>query len=345
MAYKRITLTLLFLLSFSSLYTQDNSRQEEVEKLRREVRTKYILYDKEADFEYILSAKYDGIIITKVKYKSKKPSAVIIPDTIEEVKVVGIYSKINKKRESELFPPFVAMVVLPNNISSLPPSLFSHCVKLQKVLLPSFLTSIGEDLFFDCEALKSVTFPSSLKEVRFNAFNSCLALEEVTIPEGVQVIASHAFDNCIKLKTVSLPNSIQKIGDAAFSNCRLLTSIALPASLTTIEESVFYNCESLKEVSFGSAIVAIEKNAFYSCRSLESVTLPATLKVIEECAFYDCSKLKVLECPSLEEIDNTLLTTSLEKNSVKLGKNAFYGCRLLSLKVRLLLKKLGCDYL
>ena len=100
------------------------------------------------------------------------------------------------------------------------------------------------------------------------------------------------------------------IGKDAFSNAGYLCSVKLAEGPEEIGIKAFYSCENLKTIILPDSLTAIRRSAFNRCTNLEEIAFPEGLKQIGAEAFFIC-KLKSIKLPlGLEE----------------LGKGAFSGC-------------------
>ena len=149
-----------------------------------------------------------------------------------------------------------------SNVTSVFPSAFQNCQKLQDVSIP-YVSYIGD-----------------------NAFNSCQSLQEISFPVLSRVDSS-AFAQCSKLTSVSVP-SLSSIGANAFASCKALSVIDLPL-VSFIPQAVFANCTSLTDVSLPEAST-IGTNAFQSCWALSTLSLPK-VSFISASAFRYCFNL------------------------------------------------------
>jgi hypothetical protein len=208
--------------------------------------------------------------------------------------------------------------------------------------IPDSVTTIGESAFSHCESLTSITIPDSVTAIGDWAFSGCTGLTSVTLPAGITSIGDGAF-YCTGLTSITIPDSVTAIGNGAFSYCSGLTSVTLPAGVTAIGNSVFWGCESLTSITVDSsnpnysseAGVLFDKNktiliqypakktgtctipdsvavigdwAFSYCTGLTSIAIPAGVTAIGDFAFYDCSGLTEIHNKSAvpQEIDTTV---------------------------------------
>jgi hypothetical protein len=216
--------------------------------------------------------------------------------------------------------------MIPNSVTHISKSAFSHCDFLTGVTIPGSVTNIGEQAFYGCGTLTGVTIPGSVACIGGGAFSWCTALASVAILAGVTDIGYSTFSDCGALTSVTLPDTVTNIGMLAFSSCTSLTSIAvsennpkyastggvlfnknrttliqypgglsgpytIPAGVTSIGEHAFVRCYFLTGVTFPDGVASIGESAFALCTSLTSVTLPASVTFIGEWGFGACDQL------------------------------------------------------
>lgn len=204
-------------------------------------------------------------------------------------------------------------VVLPKNITMLPPSMFLECSRLESIQIPksvTFLcgsslaktglksitipdsvTAIDTQVFSGCSNLVSVKLPAQLISVDYGAFEDCIALKELIFPATTQTIGYNAMAGCTRLQKVTLPPNLQNIEERLFKNCSSLKHIVLPAAITHIEREAFLGCSALTQVTFPDSVTHIGYAAFENS-GLLSVTIPTAVQTIGDRVFANCTKLR-----------------------------------------------------
>jgi hypothetical protein len=185
------------------------------------------------DFMYSLNEAKDGIILEE--YFGKKGGDIVIPATFDGKPLVGIQGRIvfseggsknwgfNDNRNER-----ITSVVIPDTVTFIDGSAFSHCTELKQITLPKNLKFIGGS-----------TFEGS-------------GITSVTIPEGVTDIGSSAFVNCKNLTSVTLPRSLQRVGSSAFRDCTSLVNVTIPSGNT-----IQYGVHSSSSENGGSVIESL----------------------------------------------------------------------------------------
>lgn len=232
---------------------------------------------------------------------------------------------------------------------------YKYRSNIRTAKIGSGVTSIGYSAFFSCSSLTSITIPNGMTSIGGGAFGNCKSLTSITIPSSVTSIGDVAFNECYKLTKITFEKNSQllSIGNRAFYRSAL-TSITIPSSVASIGNDAFYECKSLASITIPSSVTSIGARAFKACKSLTNInvnksnesyksisgvlftkdgktliaypmnrsgttyTIPANVEHIEDDAFYCCSKLTSITMPN-----------SLKK----IGKRAFYACKLASITI------------
>ena len=163
--------------------------------------------------------------------------------------------------------------IIPNSVTSIGYSAFSHCSSLASITIPSSVTNIGNYAFAGCSGLTSVTIPNSVTSIGEGAFEGCSGLTSITIPNSVTSISNRAFILCSGLTSITIPNSVTSIGGEAFAACSGLTSITIPNSVTTIDSNAFMSCGSLKDFWCYAEDIPSTGNDLFLYTDIASATL------------------------------------------------------------------------
>ncbi len=71
--------------------------------------------------------------------------------------------------------------IIPNSVTSIGSSAFSHCSGLTSVTIPNSVTSIEDYAFYYCSGLTSVTIGNSVTSIGISAFYYCSGLKEIYV--------------------------------------------------------------------------------------------------------------------------------------------------------------------
>ena len=156
-------------------------------------------------------------------------------------------------------------------------TLFAYPIGKQDAnfIIPDSVTTINKSAFSHCETLYSVIIPSNVKSIGLGAFSNCKNLKGIDIPEGVTSIENWTFEGCSSLASVEIPESVMNIGEAAFADSGL-TSITIPNSVTNIEEKTFIGCEGLEVITIPESVRSIGDRALKNCSRLSDVFFSGT---------------------------------------------------------------------
>ena len=91
---------------------------------------------------------------------------------------------------------------IPNSVTAIGNSAFSHCLNMNSIVIPDGVTSIGNWAFYNCRKLTTVVIPENVKSIGEEAFWHCDALNSITIGKNVSSIGNCAFQQCANLKSV-----------------------------------------------------------------------------------------------------------------------------------------------
>ena len=204
--------------------------------------------------DYNIVMKNGGYYISR--FKGFEEEEMIIPNEIDEKKIVGVCS--------EAFQGCVSVkkICLSEGIRILENGAFSECSSLTEVILPTTLTTIG----------------SPTQECKEGVF-AATKIERIVIPDSVTYMGPYTFWYCHKLKEVKLSNNLEAIEIALFLSCSDLESVRLPQRLKTIKTAAFNGCNKLKTVHIPNGTKVIEENAFKGA-GISSIYVPPSVTSI-----------------------------------------------------------------
>ena len=152
--------------------------------------------------------------------------------------------------------------------------LYLNGAKVTTLTIPNSVTSIGESAFSHCSSLTSVTIPDSVTNIASSAFSGCSGLTSVTIGNGVTSIGHGAFGGCSGLTSVTIGNGVTSIGDYAFDGCSesLFDTTTIPG-VKLVDGWVVGKRGSLSGNLDLTGVRGIGYRAFGGCSGLTSVTI------------------------------------------------------------------------
>ena len=242
-------------------------------------------------------------------------------------------------------------IYLPNTITSVAPSSFSGCYKLQyntfdnaiyvgsqdnpyyalikakdknitSCQINSDCKVIASFAFENCEALTSITIPDSVTHIGRMAFNNCSVLDSAVMGKSVVEIRDWAFENCTNLKTVSIPTSIKSIGYGAFYGCDNLqyntfdNALYLGNDVNKYVALMMSKSEDIQQCLVSDSCRIIYESAFFNCTALDSVSIPNSVWSIESNAFSNTALRNVVLPKSLTTIETGLFNECTKLESV-----------------------------
>ena len=202
-------------------------------------------------------------------------------------------------------------ITIPEDVTRIKDSTFSHCYSLESVTIGENVTSIGSYAFNDCSNLKTVTIGENVTSIGSNAFSECINLNTVTIGENVTSIGQYAFRYCSNLKAVTIGENVTSIGSYAFDDCSNLKTVTIGENVTSIGSNAFYNCPQNIEINMLNPIPpAISTSTFENKQYLH-----ATLIVP------DCSLEAYKTADGWKNFFNIANTNSVKPDVIKVGAN------------------------
>lgn len=165
--------------------------------------------------------------------------------------------------------------------------------KVKVLVFPEGLKDISEGVLRYVSVAK-VVIPSTVTKIAARAFQGS-DLHVIEIPDSVKSIDDEAFEGCNHLKTVKLPAKLYNVGKRVFANCKKLQTVEnMEAAM--IGEEVFAECPSLaKDMSILNNATSIPERFAANNLSLKSFVVPATIEKIGRQAFYGCKELSVVD--------------------------------------------------
>ena len=272
-----------------------------------------------ANWNAIFELSESGDTITGLTYYyGRNKTKLMIPETIDGVKIVNIESrafedsqtvfneKDNLKYIGSKDNPYLFLVEVSKNLETygidsgckyIGDRAFYQRSSLANITIPDSVTSIGNSAFAYCSRLTSVTLGNSVTSIGYSAFSYCSGLTSITLPNGVTSIGSEVFKNCNKL-TYNVKGNLKYLGNAQNPYLYLvgvtstsITEVKIDENCRFIGDSAFSGCSGLTSVTIPDSVTSIGSSAFCGCSKLTSVTIPNSVTSIGSFAFYNCSGL------------------------------------------------------
>lgn len=243
---------------------------------------------------------------------------VVIPDTYEGKKVIGITNNVFEEKNIE-------SVVIGDNVRWIFSGAFANCKQLSKVQFGKALTNLERCAFYGCEKLETITLPDSLETVYDSTFKGSgyynneenwkdnglyldgwlLALKEGTtgyfpIAAGTKRIISGLFSkngNGTQVTKVGIPASLEAEQPRFSGSESSIRSFVINKDnpYYSYKEGVLYNKDQTKilEVvgklpkiyTIPSSVKEIGEYAFPSYCTAKAIVIPKTVERIEKGAF------------------------------------------------------------
>lgn len=279
-------------------------------------------------YEFGCQDEKDGVVITSFNIRGEASGHVVIPETIDGKKVIGI------GRRAFYHCTGLKSVIIPPSVESVGECAFAYCDELESLTISEGVTKIENEAFIGCVGMVSAILPSGVVRIGDRAFKQCIGLEAVTIPEGVKSIGDEAFLDCSRIKSMTLPSSVVSVGSYAFKNCAGLESVTIAEGVASLGYEAFRNCRGIVSVALPSSITSLEDCVFEGCSGLSTIVLSEGLLSVGRFCFADCSGLVSVRIPtSVKNIGNEAFENCFGLESVvisegleSIGTLSFYGC-------------------
>lgn len=174
---------------------------------------------------------------------------------------------------------------VPEGVTAIGRSAFSHCLRLRSVGLPATLTTIGEAAFYGCVQLQGVTIPDAVSHVGLWAFAECRSLKSARVGAAVAQLGEGAFSFCDSLSQIVVDsrNAGYRTADGVVlsSDGRIVVAVPgaigpsyqIPATVDSIGAQAFYGCVQLQTVSLPAGLASIGNNPFIFCDALKEISV------------------------------------------------------------------------
>ena len=174
-----------------------------------------------------------------------------------------------------------------------------------------------------------------------NPWYYCGILDELDFEEGITSIAKSAFRGYNSVKKVNFPSTLTTIGDTAFECCYSIEELVIPDSVTSIGYGTFSTINALKKVTV-PASAKYKTYAFDRDSNIEKIIITPGVDGI----MLDCNTVGVSPFGRpygafgpWRNANNAVVDIRYGVKSI--GKNTFYGAKILRLSVVASVKEIG----
>ncbi len=231
----------------------------------------------------------------------------------------------------------VTDLIIPDDITSIPPKLFISCYSFQSVTIPESVTTIGEHAFQGCLNLKTANIPQSVTSIGTWIFQGCSSLTSLAINCP---IIEEEIGRLESVKELTIGNTVTTIGEKAFYGFSGITTLKIPSSVKTIQDNAFIGCTSLEELTIE------DSQDVLNCGNNGTKTSPGSYTVSYLGLFSD-SPLKKLYLGrnisyALSDTDwywnsyspfrnkRTITSVTFGESVTRINSGEFYGCSALT---------------
>ncbi len=195
---------------------------------------------------------------------------VIIPETIENLKVTTIKSRCFENTNNA---DIINSVTLPSSINNVSSLAFYSSRYLHTINCDNNSYYVAEDgILYTADMADLVAYPENKPDT------------EYTLPDSVTKINNNAFSFCNNLKKITLSPSLETIPDYTFAYNSAVSEVIVPANVKEIGFAAFCRCSSLEKIILPNSITDINDNAIVFCNNLQSIESYGNNDVIKKYA-------------------------------------------------------------
>ena len=180
-----------------------------------------------------------------------------------------------------------AIIVIPENVTSIARYAFSGCTNLRVVVIPENVTSIENWAFSGCSNIKVVVCNA---DVSINDYTGLSYVDRILKGEyidgcifngqkGAYVLAAYVGENEELVLPKTYKGQKYSIGDYAFNYCPNLTSVTIPDGVTSIGYAAFSGT-SLISVEIPSSVQSIARGVFCEYEMDDALLEAAPLRTV-----------------------------------------------------------------
>ena len=195
---------------------------------------------------------------------------VVVPKTL---KSIGVDTFRNSPIEECVFENGIG-------ITEIPKTCFYICSKLKYVYIPDGITTIGSSSFSHTTSLLSITLPNTVEEIGALAFGGS-SVQTIALGDNIKTIGSQAF-YASKISNIYIGSRVETINARALESVARLTSLHIPASVKSLGGEAFaVDCGRYME-----SISVSPKNTVYDSRgNCNAIIETATNTLLLGCGY------------------------------------------------------------
>ena len=195
---------------------------------------------------------------------------VIVPETIENLKVTTIKSRCFENSDNT---DIINSVTLPSSINNVSSLAFYNSRYLETITCENNSYYVSENgILYTADMADLVAYPENKSDT------------EYTVPDSVTKINNNAFSFCNNLNKVTLSANLETIPDYTFAYNSTVVEVIVPANVKEIGFAAFYRCSALKKITLPESVSDINNNAVVFCNSLQSIECYGNNNVVKNYA-------------------------------------------------------------
>ena len=200
------------------------------------------------------------------------------------------------------------IIVIPDGVSELSPSLFWDNQRIEEVILPQSLINLSGDTFYNASHLRKLTIPKNVKYMGNNTFAGCKLLELKNESPYFHYENGALYNqDYSKLIYYCIKNSNDEY--IINNKCKILG------------KHCFYLCNNLKRIVIPMSVIKFENNPFSGCKKLK-LENHSNYYHVDSDIIYDQDYLSVIGCLNSKKTNCLVL-----KDIKRICRNSFWNCK------------------
>ena len=199
------------------------------------------------------------------------------------------------------------------------------------VIVPEGVSILSPSLFWDNQTIREVRLPDSLISISGDTFYNCANLEKVNIPPNCKFMGNNPFAGCSKIKITNESLYFNLVDGVLYNKdftrliyCQISNTnkkYIIDSRCKILGKHSFYLCNNLKEVEIPESVIKMENNPFSGCNQI-TIKNKSRYYHIEDSVIYDRDYSSVIGC--LNSIDTDCLVI---KDVRRICRNSFWNCK------------------